>query len=87
MGQVEEEMIEAIANRVVDSGMGMIGIVFLESLKPISFLGASMLVFAKPLVDTFFRVNNYDRFIDLVENRANLESLVVRIEQLQNERE
>ena len=86
MGQVEDHLIERIANRVVDMRLGMISIVFLESLKPLTFLGSSMLVVLKPLVDTFFRVDNYDRFIDLVEDRANLEALVFRIEQLQNSR-
>ncbi len=86
MGKVEDQLIERIANRVVDMGLGMISIVFLESLKPLTFLGSSLLVVIKPIVDTFFVVNNYDRFVRLVEDRQNIETLVSRIEHLQNEK-
>ncbi|MGB9589952.1 MAG: hypothetical protein ACP5QG_03260 [candidate division WOR-3 bacterium] len=86
MAEVEDELTERIAKRVVDMGMGMISIAFLESLKPISFIGSSILVFARPIFSVFFDGTAYDRFVELVEDRRNIEHLVDRIEQLQDEK-
>lgn len=86
MAEVEDELVERIAQRVVGMGMGMMAIVFLESLKPLSFVGSSILVFARPIFNVFFDVVGYDRFIELVEDRRNIDHLVDRIEQLQDER-
>lgn len=86
MAEIEEELTERIAQRVVGMGMGMISIVFLESLKPLSFIGSSILVFTRPIASVFFDTGTYDRFVALVEDRRNIDILVDRIEQLQNER-
>lgn len=86
MAEVEDDLVERIAQRVVDMGMGMISIAFLESLKPLSFVGSSILVFARPIFNVFFDGVGYDRFIELVEDRRNIDHLVDRIEQLQDER-
>jgi len=86
MAEVEDELVERIAQRVVGTGMGMMAIVFLESLKPLSFVGSSILVFARPIFNVFFDSVGYDRFIELVEDRRNIDHLVDRIEQLQDER-
>jgi len=86
MAEVKDELVERIAQRVVDTGMGMMAIVLLESLKPLSFIGSSMLVFARPIFNVFLDSEAYDRFIELVEDRNNIDRLVDRIEQLQDER-
>ncbi len=86
MAEVADDLAERIAQRVVDMGMGMISIVFLESLKPLSFIGSSILVFGRPIASVFFNGEAYDRFIALMEDRRNIDHLVDRIEQLQDER-
>ncbi|MEO0141051.1 MAG: hypothetical protein ABIM88_05840 [candidate division WOR-3 bacterium] len=80
-----DDLAERIAQRVVGMGLGMISIALLESLKPISFIGSSVLVFMRPLAGVFFDAEAYDRFIDLIEDRRNIERLTERIEQLQDE--
>ncbi len=86
MAEIEDDLAERIAQRVVGMGMGMISMVFLESLKPLSFIGSSILVFGRPIMSVFFDADAYDRFIALMEDRNNIDRLVDRIEQLQNER-
>jgi|YNPBryantNP2012_1023418.scaffolds.fasta_scaffold49346_1 hypothetical protein len=86
MAEVENDLVERIAQRVVGTGMGMMAIVFLESLKPLSFIGSSILVFLRPIFNVFFNGEAYDRFIELVEDRNNIDHLVDRIEQLQDEK-
>lgn len=55
-------------------------IFFLESMKPLSFVGSQALHFFEPMVRAFFAVQDYDRFAGMMERRENLEALLVKIE-------
>jgi hypothetical protein len=55
-------------------------ILFLESVKPLSFLSSQALYFFEPMVRAFFSLPDYDRVAALLERRESLESLLVRIE-------
>jgi hypothetical protein len=55
-------------------------IFFLESMKPLSFIGSQAMVFFEPFVRALFSVPEYDRFAGLMERRENLEALLVKIE-------
>ena len=55
-------------------------IFFLESMKPLSFVGSQALHFFEPMVRAFFAVQEYDRFAAMMERRENLEELLVKIE-------
>ncbi len=60
-------------------------IFFLESVKPLSFVGSQALHFFEPLVRAFFHVEDYERFALLMERRENLEALLVKIEERDDE--
>ncbi len=55
-------------------------IFFLESMKPLSFLGSQAMHFFEPFVRALFSVSEYDRFAVMMERRENLEALLVKIE-------
>ncbi len=55
-------------------------IFFLESVKPLSFVGSQALHFFEPFIRAFFAVQDYDRFAAMMERRENLEALLVKIE-------
>lgn len=55
-------------------------IFFLESMKPLSFVGSQAMHFFEPFVNAFFTVRDYERFAVLMERRENLEALLVKIE-------
>ncbi len=55
-------------------------ILFLESVKPLSFVGSQALYFFEPMVRALFSVPEYERFAALVERRENIEVLLVKIE-------
>jgi len=55
-------------------------IFFLESMKPLSFVGSQAMHFFEPFVNAFFPVRDYERFALLMERRENLELLLVKIE-------
>ena len=55
-------------------------ILFLESVKPLSFVGSQALYFFEPMVRALFTVPEYERFAALLERRDTLEALLVKIE-------
>jgi len=78
-------LIEALAARVVRMQLVVPAILFLESSKPLSFLGSQVMVFFEPFVTTFFTAEGYKRASRLMEDRANVELLIRRIEALESE--
>lgn len=60
--------------------MAVPAILFLESVKPLSFLGSQTLYFFEPMVRALFTVPEYERFAALLERRESLEALLVKIE-------
>ena len=52
----------------------------LESSKPISFVASQVLVFFDPIVKSFFNIRDYERFYMMIEDRENLERLILAIE-------
>jgi hypothetical protein len=76
----DERLLDRIAERVVAMSMTVPAILFLESVKPLSFVGSQALYFFEPMVRTFFTVPEYERFAALLERRDSLEALLVRIE-------
>jgi hypothetical protein len=81
----DEALIEKVALRVVGMRMTVPAIFFLESSKPLAFLGSQLLIFLEPFVQTLFNFRQYQRFAFLMEDRANWERLIRRVEELEAE--
>jgi hypothetical protein len=81
----DEALIEVVAARVVKMGMATPAVFFLESVKPLSFLGSQALIFFEPIVRALFHLAQYERFARLMENRESVDRLLERIEALDEE--
>ncbi|MFQ6092982.1 MAG: hypothetical protein ACE5OR_09925 [bacterium] len=81
----EAALLDKIARRIVDRGLSAPAVIFLESTKPLNFLGCQALNFLEPLVQSMFSIKNYNEFIRLMERRSNIEELILRIERLEEE--
>jgi predicted membrane chloride channel (bestrophin family) len=81
----DEDLLNAVAQRIVRMGMAVPAVFFIESTKPLSFVGSQVLVFLEPFVSAFLTIRNYQRFTRLMEDRKNLETLIQRIETLDEE--
>ena len=90
-GQEERAEREALMDRfaaaVVERRMAAPAILFLESVKPVSFLGNQALVFFQPIVQSVFDFKNYDRIVALLEDRQNLDYILRKIEELDGEQQ
>src|SRR3989304_10538380 len=83
----QEQILDKIAKKVVYWKMTTPAILFLESVKPMNYVGSQMLVFFEPFVQTLFKVKEYDEFIKIMEERENVERLLVKIEKFDAEGE
>ncbi len=76
----DDELLAALARRVVRYRMEVPALLFLESVRPLSFVGAQAMIFFAPLVQAIFPLPQYERLALLLEDRANLDRLARRIE-------
>jgi len=67
-------------------GLAVPAVFFLESSKPLSFVGSQALVFFEPFVKAFLNLSSYDRFASLMEDRKNVERLICKLEELEHAR-
>ena len=81
----QEELLEKLARRVVTLRVSAMAIFLLESTKPLSFLGSQVLVFFNPIIQSVFNFKDYETVTEMVENRDNIEYLIQKIEQLQED--
>ena len=79
------EAMDRFARRVIDWRMTAPAILFLESAKPLSFLGNQAQIFFQPIVQSIFKFNTNDDITHIQEDRENLEYLLCKIESLEAE--
>lgn len=76
----DEALLLAVATRVARMRMEVPAVLFLESVKPLSFVGSQAMVFFQPFAQALFPWNQYERFTQLLSERDNLERLTRLIE-------
>ncbi len=76
-----DDLIARIAREIVVRELTVPAIMFLESVKPLSFLGNQLLVFLDPVVSLVVTSGEYQRFVRMLEDRGNLEKLITMIEE------
>jgi len=81
----QEEILTQIAKKVIDWRMSVPAILFLESVKPLNYVGSQMMAFFEPFVQAVFSWKDYDEFRRMMEERGTVEKLLQKIEQLDSE--
>jgi hypothetical protein len=76
-----ELLAKKIARKIVERDLTVPAVMFFESIKPLSFIGSQMLVFANPVVSLIVQSGDYYRFVRMIEDRDNIEKLTVAIEE------
>lgn len=82
------QLIDWMADQVVRRGLAMPAVLFLESSKPLSFVGSQMMHVASPFFKAVFgrpgSGASFDRVACLMEDRDNVERLLLAIERKQD---
>jgi len=82
LAEEEAAVVEKLAQKVVDKSMTVPVIMFLESVKPLNFIGSQAMVFFEPIVQSVFNFRDYDSLRTALEKRPSIEILIQRIEAL-----
>ena len=78
----EHNILSIFAGSIVDKGMTVPALFFLESTKYVSFVGSQIMVFFGPVVTSFINSEKYYNFSELLEDRNNVEFLLDEIERI-----
>jgi hypothetical protein len=81
----QEEILTKIARKVVTWKMSVPAILFLESVKPLNYVGSQMMAFFEPFIQAVFSWKDYDELRNMMEDRGTVERLLQRIEQMDTE--
>jgi len=76
----EDAILDKLAKKVVEWRMAVPAILFLESVKPLNYIGSQTMVFFEPIIQTIFNFRDYDTLRMAMERRENVENLLQKIE-------
>ena len=82
----DQRIIDKVAARIVDKGLAAPAIFLLESSKPLSFVASQGMLFLQPFVEAVLRTRDYEAFQQMLEKRENVEKLLQKIEELEDDR-
>ena len=77
-----KELIEKVATFFAERRMGAPALLFLESMRPLSFLGSQIMYFLAPFANVLFRGNEFEEFAAILNDRDNVQLLIQRIDEL-----
>jgi hypothetical protein len=75
-----EQLLDDLTRRIEKMGMTAPAVLFLETYKPLAFLGAQLLWFAQPFLSLGFKQADLRDLTLLIEDRAGVEELIDRLE-------
>ena len=74
-------LFDRIADRVVQLRMATPAILFLESVRPLNYIGSQAMIFFAPLVHAVFSLREYDLIQEALEHREAISYLLDLIEE------
>ena len=83
--QSDKQLISNLAEKVVNHGMAVPAILFLDMMKYLTFFGGQLMVFFGPIITAFVSSQSYYKFAELLEERQNVEFLMLEIERMESD--
>jgi len=80
LDEADHALLSRLAGAVVRRRMETPAVLFLESLRPLNYLGSQALLFLRPLATTLFKPDEYERLTQILERREGLGALIEAIE-------
>ena len=77
----QHALLEKLAQWIVRRNLTTPAILFLETGKPLNFLGSQLLIAFSPFVQAFFKAEQYHKIALILEKDENVELLLQLIEQ------
>lgn len=80
LSEEDDRLLADIAGLICRRGLATPAVLWLESLRPLSFLGAQALRFCEPFAQPFLPAGQCGRLAEILEVRGHLERLVRHVE-------
>jgi hypothetical protein len=80
------ELIESMAVNIVKRGLGTPAVMFLEMNKPLTTIASSTAIVASPFLVPFLGFDRIDQYTQFFQARENVERLIERIEEMEEEK-
>jgi hypothetical protein len=80
LGPEDAALLDRMAAWLAERRLATPAILFLESVKPLNFVGSQMMFFFEPVVRAVIEGGSYSRFASIMEERENVEEFLRRIE-------
>jgi hypothetical protein len=77
-----DQILERVSQEVIRRRLEVPAVLALELHRPLTFLGSQALVLLTPLLGPAFGLANLQKLAALLEDRSNLDRLILRIEEL-----
>ena len=77
----QRALLEKLAQWVVSKNLTTPAVLFLETGKPLNFLGSQLLIAFSPFIQAFFKGEQYQKVALILEKDENVELLIELIEQ------
>ena len=82
----DKKLISNLAKKIVRHGLAVPAIFFIEMVKYLSFFGSQLMVFFGPVITVFITPSLYYKYAELLEDRKNVEFLLLELERLESEK-
>jgi hypothetical protein len=79
--ELQDQAVEKVARLTVRFGLTVPAILFLESMKPMSFVGSQAMLALSPFVNVLASRAEWDALQALLEDRRGIEVVIRRIEE------
>ena len=76
------KLLTKLANGITNRKMSAPAILFLETLRPMSYLGSQAMAFFKPFCTMIFRKTEYEEILKVLEKRESVTKLIQLLEKI-----
>ncbi len=83
LDEQELTLVEKLADFVIKRRMAEPALIFLESMRPLNFIGSQAMVFFRPILTGFFSPDDYERLSQILEKRTSIDILIEEIKKRQ----
>ncbi len=85
--EADRELLRRLAKFIILRRMGTPAVLFLQSIRPLNYVGSQALQFLRPFLTAVFKPADYDRAAAILERREGVGALIEAIEARLAERE
>jgi len=82
----QQELVDTFAEKVVKYRMTVPALLFLESVRPLNFIGSQAMLMFHPFLHVFFNAADIESFRKFLEKRENMEYLMRAVEEKEEQK-